>query len=216
MKKIFVCFLIVAAGLFILSTPAHAVLVNVSADGYYKWDGGSSGTAPYLRVLHYSTGGDCNTYLKFNMPTVPAGQFISSVTLYMRGTTGGWGGSGTTAYYVADDTWTETTLDGGSQPAIVSAIGSNTTTGASTTNDWYSWALTLTPTMLSDGILSMSIRETNSNLSTFHLFLSRENTTGPYSPYLDVQMSPVPLPAAVWLFGAGLLSLVGIRRKFKR
>lgn len=31
----------------------------------------------------------------------------------------------------------------------------------------------------------------------------------------DGNVAPVPLPAAVWLFGAGLLGLVGIRRKFK-
>ncbi|MCP4022607.1 MAG: VPLPA-CTERM sorting domain-containing protein [Desulfobacteraceae bacterium] len=32
---------------------------------------------------------------------------------------------------------------------------------------------------------------------------------------LDVQAAPVPVPAAVWLFGSGLFGLVGIKRKRK-
>ncbi len=31
----------------------------------------------------------------------------------------------------------------------------------------------------------------------------------------DVQVNPVPLPAAFWLLGAGLVSLIGIRRRVK-
>jgi len=34
--------------------------------------------------------------------------------------------------------------------------------------------------------------------------------TGPFN--YQIQLTPVPLPAAVWLFGSGLLGLVGFRR----
>jgi len=38
-----------------------------------------------------------------------------------------------------------------------------------------------------------------------------------WGPALDnVRLSPVPLPAAVWLLGSGLIGLVGLRRRFGR
>jgi hypothetical protein len=32
----------------------------------------------------------------------------------------------------------------------------------------------------------------------------------------NINVAPVPIPAAVWLFGTGLLGLLGIRRKIKK
>lgn len=50
-----------------------------------------------------------------------------------------------------------------------------------------------------------------SNWTTL-IFASAER--GPYGPALDgVEAAPVPIPAAVWLLGSGLLGLVAIRRK---
>ena len=34
--------------------------------------------------------------------------------------------------------------------------------------------------------------------------------------WVDIHTSPVPIPAAVWLLGTGLLSLLGIRRRFRK
>ena len=36
------------------------------------------------------------------------------------------------------------------------------------------------------------------------------------SAITDVNPSPVPIPAAVWLFGSGLIGLVGVRRRFSK
>jgi hypothetical protein len=36
---------------------------------------------------------------------------------------------------------------------------------------------------------------------------------GSFKPYLEISTSPVPVPAAVWLFGSGLLGLVGVARR---
>jgi len=36
---------------------------------------------------------------------------------------------------------------------------------------------------------------------------------GDFSPYLEITPSAVPIPAAAWLFGSGLLGLVGIARR---
>lgn len=55
----------------------------------------------------------------------------------------------------------------------------------------------------------------NSVLLNFH-----DNNIGIFrlafeTPSLDDHASPVPLPGAVWLLGAGLIGLVGVRRKFR-
>jgi hypothetical protein len=34
--------------------------------------------------------------------------------------------------------------------------------------------------------------------------------------YGIAEYTPVPIPGAVWLFGAGLMGLVGIRRRFQK
>lgn len=38
---------------------------------------------------------------------------------------------------------------------------------------------------------------------------------GDFGEYVGVQVAPVPVPAAVWLFGSGLLGLVGVARRKK-
>ena len=43
---------------------------------------------------------------------------------------------------------------------------------------------------------------------------SAQCAAGNYSPYLEISsVSAVPVPAAVWLFGSGLLGLVGVARR---
>lgn len=37
-----------------------------------------------------------------------------------------------------------------------------------------------------------------------------------YVDYVAITSQPVPIPAAIWLFGAGLVGLVGVRRKIKK
>ena len=50
------------------------------------------------------------------------------------------------------------------------------------------------------------------NLSIYDLFPS----SGNYDYVTEIEATVVPIPGAVWLLGAGLLGLVGIRRKFKK
>lgn len=50
--------------------------------------------------------------------------------------------------------------------------------------------------------------------SFFTSFLSDVYLSGTWNT--TVQMSPVPVPAAVWLFGSGLLGLVGLARRKKK
>ena len=47
---------------------------------------------------------------------------------------------------------------------------------------------------------------------TFELYT--DNTTGKLSLFgISMEASPVPVPSAVWLLGAGLIGLIGIRRR---
>jgi hypothetical protein len=63
---------------------------------------------------------------------------------------------------------------------------------------------TITATVLTAGISNLTI------LGTSEFF----STTALLSPVLDVgTISSVPVPAAIWLFGSGLLGLIGIARK---
>jgi choice-of-anchor C domain-containing protein len=53
-------------------------------------------------------------------------------------------------------------------------------------------------------------------LSTSTTLFFQSLTGTPYGPALDkVSVSAVPLPAAVWMLGAGLIGLVAVRRKKK-
>ena len=48
---------------------------------------------------------------------------------------------------------------------------------------------------------------------TDKLLIDQSVLSGTYTPQSSTQ-PPVPIPAAVWLFGTGLVGLVGIRRRF--
>ena len=56
---------------------------------------------------------------------------------------------------------------------------------------------------------------TATDVSTTLIFASGE--TDAFGPALDnLRVDPVPIPAAAWLLGSGLLGLVAIRRRFKK
>jgi hypothetical protein len=53
--------------------------------------------------------------------------------------------------------------------------------------------------------------------SSINLSFQASNGTGEASPIIDnISISNVPIPPTVWLFGAGLIGLVGLRRKFRK
>jgi hypothetical protein len=59
--------------------------------------------------------------------------------------------------------------------------------------------------VLDDGLLTYSITAGQANLGSSYDFIVD-------SVALTIEGTPVPLPAAVWLLGSGLLSLIGMRR----
>jgi hypothetical protein len=67
-----------------------------------------------------------------------------------------------------------------------------------TTNDWMTFTWTTT---LSAGLLDVGLRTTNLAI---------------YSIAFDnFSITPVPVPAAIWLFGSGLVGLIGVARRKK-
>jgi len=46
-------------------------------------------------------------------------------------------------------------------------------------------------------------------------FLTWHDSGGPIAYSVIIETSPVPVPAAIWLFGSGLLGLVGVARRKK-
>jgi len=67
------------------------------------------------------------------------------------------------------------------------------------------------------GWITESLDFTASTTETTLTFSSLIN--GAYGPAIDnvrVNVNAVPVPAAVWLFGSGLLSLLGFRRRFNK
>jgi len=65
------------------------------------------------------------------------------------------------------------------------------------------------------GRLSRSAADEASD-QRYAVFRSVDYTGTNYDPYLRIEYTAVPIPAAAWLLGSGLIGLVAIRRKFKK
>ena len=210
MKRIF---LIAFFGLFLCIGQSFADSINVSEDAYVI-SGSPTTTYNNTTLTTWLTStATYTTYLKFDLSSIPSNETITSAALNLYKYSGQ-GSSGTIAYYVDSDSWSETSLTWNNRPGIGASIGTNSTTGAGSTG-WLTWDLTLSPQMLSDQTLSIALNEATSG-TNIHYFWSQTGQSGSYKPYLDVQTAPVPIPGAIWLLGSGLIGIVGIRRKLKK
>jgi hypothetical protein len=205
---LFLCFGQAFAALYTVSPTDDSRVTTFAPTANFGSDTGLSTT------FNLSPSAITTTFLKFNLSSIPAGETITSATLYLY-KSGGAGDSGTTAYFVSTDSWAESTITANNAPALGSAIGSNSTLGTQSNSTWLNWVLTLTPQMTSDSVLSMALQESVlSGISKSHTFFSSEAPS--FQPYLEVQTTAVPIPGAVWLLGSGLLGLVAFRRRFKK
>jgi hypothetical protein len=156
------------------------------------------------------------TYLMFNVSSIPSNEKVTSARLYLYAS-----GSYTheiDLHNVTNDTWSEAGLTWKNQPGYDSTIMSyvsNVSTG------WI--ALTVDPLVFTDDSISLLLKNAiesggfgNPNVS----FYSSEISQTEHRPYLQVRTASttttVPIPAAAWLLGSGLLGLIGIRKRKAR
>jgi hypothetical protein len=215
----------------LLCSTAHADMMNVSvAEDTYVANSTAANTnygASY-QLSSYSTYSGFLyqniTYLKFDLSSIPINNGITAVTLNLAGM----GGSGalpvtpTNVYYVADDTWRESTMTWNTKKATFQQLGTITTTtykGSVSNPFWYQWNLAVTPEMLADGMLSLAVQETGSPEG--HIYASKDFDTFAFGypgldPYLGVTYTPVPEPSTMLLLGGGLAGLAFWRRRMRK
>ena len=238
--------LLAAAMTALISSAAQADIINLAATDdswvYNQAPTVNNGTAANVETYWYkssplsTTTQEYWTYLKFDLSAIPANQGVTSVTLNMYNVFGSTYTSpnynGVRAYYVANDTWNESTLNWNNKSAFNVAtdlVGQNYSIsfGSTVAPRLHQWVLTLTPQMLADGVLSIALLEAPVNPSTLkaasHKYASKEfvlaaDGSTNWDPYLSVNYTPapVPIPAAAWLLGTGLLGLVGVRRRMRK
>lgn len=117
----------------------------------------------------------------------------------------------------SDDSWTEGTVTGINRPldSTLTLLDSTDISGSSQT---YSWDV-LTGVVGTDGLagtndfLTLLVRPDLSQAGSVGFgphFNDRADLSG--FPRLLIDANPVPVPAAVWLFGSGLIGLFGMRK----
>lgn len=170
-----------------------------------------------------------SSFLKFDLSAIPDSLTITGATLHMYQVNGAGfiRTTGTDATHVADDSWSEATLNWGNQPDAGVLLGSNPNTANH--RGWSQWDLFATGLWdanadQADDVLSLVVIEPPGSSS--HNWCSKESglldclapgEAGPAEdlrrPYLEI--TAVPLPTAVWLFGSSMVSLLSLVRRRK-
>ncbi len=88
--------------------------------------------------------------------------------------------------------------------------------------DFFSWILITTPTQLTIADESLFTQSGSESFAVmkgdtfgFNIF-SDDSKGGSASVTISNFTAPVPVPAAAWLFGSGLIGLIGMRRKITK
>ena len=223
------------AGLLSTSPVGAATVTLAPVDDTFVHSGAPAtnyGSSPGLASGNLVSGNTLllwTSLLKFDLSSIPDNLTITGATLHMYQVNGaGFNRTvGTTAAHVADDSWTEGTTTWNSQPVAGAVLG--TSPDNADYRGWSEWDLLATgqwdPTAdQADDLLSLAVSEIPASSS--HNWCSKESDlanclapgeTAPVGslrrPYLEITF--VPLPAAIWLFGCGLVSLTGMASRKK-
>ncbi len=232
--KIFAVFLLMFG--LALSTSANALLISVDADAKVRFGSSSLSTTNFgssANLTADQSGGSFSSlsFIRFDLASLLDNALTSSLSLF------GFNNSpaANVAIYGLNDgdsfeSWTESVITGSSaQTAGVILSNAEVNTGRV---NFLGNIITDNPTIsdkeyiFSSSILTDFINNDTDNLITLILldtsttaaiggttFHSKESNNASFAPALTV--APVPLPAAVWLLGSGLLGLVTFRRKQK-
>jgi hypothetical protein len=140
-------------------------------------------------------------------PTVAYGG-MSGVILNIQQEIAAWNSLTTTGGTYLDAAGS-TTIAGSGPPSSALSFGNAGLSGASvgSTLSFYNILANTSATATFDGIPHTSVQTTQYSNGFFFL-----NSNGDLT-YNVTSQAPVPLPAAVWLFGSGLLGLAGIGRR---
>lgn len=124
-------------------------------------------------------------------------------------------GGGGSVFSKAPTFWGDITGASAAATAIASLLGtSDSTVGAFNDNFLIPYALAIT----SGADIISSYTDDNGNLTPDILVPKSYwdyQDLSHQAPYASFEVSAVPVPAAVWLFGSGLLGLAGIARRKK-
>lgn len=169
------------------------------------------------------TSGIKRAYLMFDLTEIPDNSVIThaSLWLYLRSDNTGLA-TPVYVHQVGDDSWNENEITWNNQPgsATSTTLAGRTLSG----NGWRDWDLMQLglwdyASDLTDNDLSLLVKFLyEGSGSDWDKFRSREDTYsgGTRHPYLYIEYQPIPIPAAAWLLGSGLIGLVAVRRRFTK
>ncbi|MBU1196242.1 MAG: VPLPA-CTERM sorting domain-containing protein [Proteobacteria bacterium] len=210
------------AALIIITSPTDDVRIDKN-EPTKNWN--SDYHDSELLGVRYSDGGvyHSRSLLMFDLSAIPDAAIITGATLHIYSIP-------TSSAYVslnrmADDNWAEGAVTWNSYQGSFSSaqnMGGHTVVHTNSDPAWEEFSMVLNNWSwaddLSDNQLTLMLGSVTNDgaYSVGTTFYSKEwdahNSTN-FRPYLTVEYSQVPVPAAVWLFASGLIGLVGLRRK---
>ncbi len=177
-----------------LGTSGDGTLLNLGSNRPYTFIFDLTATGIGANYYQRSTGGGKTAPTSDASGFLPADMTITSVTLYYSLNDSDW----------SRDSFAMSTGAADGSLSMADFTGANRLNLRGDQSFAYSFSATDYP-WLSDGRLTVSVNSSDSiRLDQLRLEVQAQ---------LADQAQPVPIPGAGWLFGAGLIGMVGIKRK---
>jgi len=146
------------------------------------------------------------SYLMFDLSPIPPGQAITSAVLCLDTSYHSLPAPVVSAYYLENDSWSESTLTWNNAPTNFNLPATDT---QSINIDVVFWTVTndVNHAYGDDDIYSVVLKLSNEITGTASSFYSKDIVISDWSPYLSIQYQPVPEPSAVFFLSLGGLIL---------